>query len=101
MGRKSYVLVGKPGSMKETFGSACHGAGRLMSRHKARKMARGRPLIREFEDRGIYLRSAGRATLVEEIPEAYKDVTEVVQVVESAGLAGKVAELRPLAVLKG
>lgn len=101
MGRCSYVLAGAAGTMTETFGSTCHGAGRVMSRHQARRLARGRPLVREFEDRGIFLRSAGRATLVEEIPEAYKDVTEVVDVVVGAGLATKVAQLRPLAVIKG
>jgi tRNA-splicing ligase RtcB len=101
MGRRSYVLSGQAGAMEQTFGSACHGAGRVMSRHQAKKLARGRPLVREFEDRGIYLRSAGKRTLVEEIPEAYKDVSEVVDVVDAAGLARKVAELRPLAVLKG
>jgi len=101
MGRRSYVLAGAEGALAATFGSACHGAGRLMSRHQAKRMARGRPLIREFEDRGIFLRGAGRATLVEEIPEAYKDVTEVVDVVHGAGLASKVAQLRPLAVIKG
>jgi tRNA-splicing ligase RtcB len=101
MGRRSYVLAGEAGAMEETFGSACHGAGRVMSRHQAKKLARGRPLVREFQDRGIHLRSAGKATLVEEIPEAYKDVSEVVNVVDKAGLARKVAELRPLAVLKG
>ncbi len=101
MGRRSYVLAAQPGAMEETFGSACHGAGRVMSRHQAKKLARGRALVREFEDRGIYLRSAGKRTLVEEIPEAYKDVSEVVDVVDAAGLARKVAELRPLAVVKG
>jgi tRNA-splicing ligase RtcB len=101
MGRRSYVLSGEAGAMEETFGSACHGAGRVMSRHQAKKLARGRPLVREFEDRGIYLRSAGKRTLVEEIPEAYKDVSQVVDVVDAAGLARKVAELRPLAVVKG
>ncbi|MDP3938350.1 MAG: RtcB family protein [Deltaproteobacteria bacterium] len=101
MGRRSYVLAGAEGALSATFGSACHGAGRVMSRNEARRVARGRELVREFEERGIFLRGAGRATLVEEIPEAYKDVTEVVDVVEGAGLARKVAELRPLAVIKG
>jgi tRNA-splicing ligase RtcB len=101
MGRRSYVLVGEAGAMKETFGSACHGAGRLMSRTQAKKAARGRAVERELEARGIFVRGAGRSTIVEEIPEAYKDVGDVVGVVEGAGLARRVAELRPLAVVKG
>ena len=101
MGRCSYVLVGQRAAMEETFGSACHGAGRVMSRHQAKKVARGRAIIQEFEARGIYLRGAGMSTLVEEIPEAYKDVSQVVHTVEGAGLARRVAQLKPLAVVKG
>lgn len=101
MGRYSYVLIGTRQGAEETFASSCHGAGRLMSRTQAKKSARGRPIIQELEERGIYVRSAGRATLMEEIPEAYKDVRDVVDVVHGAGISRKVAQLRPLAVIKG
>jgi len=101
MGRYSYVLVGARGSMEESFGSACHGAGRVMSRAAAKRAAKGRPLIRELEDRGVVVRSAGMATVAEEMPEAYKDVADVVEVVDGAGLARKVARLVPLGVIKG
>lgn len=101
MGRYSYVLIGTQLGGEETFASSCHGAGRAMSRTQAKKSARGRAIVRELEDRGIYVRSAGRATLMEEIPEAYKDVSDVVQVVDGAGISAKVAQLRPLGVIKG
>jgi tRNA-splicing ligase RtcB len=101
MGRYSYVLVGTDRAYEETFGSTCHGAGRVMSRRKARKTAGARPIAREMEQQGIFVRAAGRATLVEEIPEAYKDVAEVVDVVQGAGISRKVAQLRPLGVIKG
>lgn len=101
MGRYSYVLVGTAAAMNETFGSICHGAGRVLSRHAAKKAARGRNIISELADRGIQLRAAGRATVAEEISEAYKDVTEVVSVVQQAGIGRIVARLRPLAVIKG
>ncbi|HHT9125395.1 MAG TPA: RtcB family protein [Candidatus Brocadiia bacterium] len=101
MGRCSYVLVGTSGAYKETFGSSCHGAGRVMSRNQATKVAKGRHIARELEDSGIIVHAASRATLVEEIPEAYKDVTEVVDVVHHAGIGKKVAQLRPLGVIKG
>jgi tRNA-splicing ligase RtcB len=87
--------------MDETFGSTCHGAGRLLSRHAAKKAARGRSIEREMEERGVVVRSDGHATLAEEIPEAYKDVTEVVDVVDRAGLSRKVAKLVPIGVIKG
>ncbi len=101
MGRYSYVLVGTETALKETFGSTCHGAGRLMSRHQAQKVAKGRAIIRELEDRGIYVRGAGKATIREEIPEAYKDVSDVVNVVHQAGIGKKVARLKPMGVIKG
>ncbi|MBN1843197.1 MAG: RtcB family protein [Deltaproteobacteria bacterium] len=101
MGRYSYVLVGTDTAMKETFGSTCHGAGRLLSRHQAKKVAKGRAIVRELEDKGIYVRSAGKGTLAEEIPEAYKDVSSVVNVVHNAGIGKKVARLKPLGVIKG
>lgn len=101
MGRCSYVLLGTEEGYRETFGSACHGAGRRLSRHQALKAGKGRAIVRELEDRGIAVRGASKATLVEEIPEAYKDVTEVVEVLCQAGICRKVAKLLPLVVVKG
>jgi len=101
MGRCSYVLVGTDKAFTDTFGSTCHGAGRVMSRHKAKRAAKGRAITRELEDKGIIVRSAGRNTIVEEISEAYKDVTEVVDVVHNAGISKKVAKLVPIGVIKG
>ncbi len=101
MGRYSYILVGTETALQETFGSSCHGAGRLMSRHQAIKAAKGRSISREMENRGIYVRAAGRETLVEEIPDAYKDVSQVVEIVHNAGIGKKVAKLKPLGVMKG
>jgi tRNA-splicing ligase RtcB len=101
MGRYSYVLVGAPGSMLETFGSTCHGAGRVMSRTAAVKAARGRSIGEELRARGIIARASGRESLAEEMSEAYKDVKKVVEVVERAGLSRIVARLRPLGVVKG
>jgi tRNA-splicing ligase RtcB len=101
MGRYSYVLAGSPAAYEETFGSSCHGAGRRMSRHKAKKAARGRSLFREMEERGVVVMAAGMATVAEEMPEAYKDVSDVVDVVARAGISRKVAQLRPMGVVKG
>jgi tRNA-splicing ligase RtcB len=101
MGRCSYVLVGTSRAMEETFGSTCHGAGRVMSRHQAVKAARGRAIVRELEDKGIIVKGASRGTIVEEIPDAYKDVNEVVNVVHHAGISRKVAKLVPMGVIKG
>jgi tRNA-splicing ligase RtcB len=101
MGRYSYVLVGTETALKETFGSTCHGAGRTMSRRQAQKAARGRAIIRELEDRGIFVRGAGEGTIREEISEAYKDVSDVVNVVHQAGIGKKVARLKPMGVIKG
>ena len=101
MGRYSYVLVGTEQAMAETFGSTCHGAGRVMSRQQAMRVSKGRAIIRELEDQGITIRSAGKATVREEIPEAYKDVSQVVDVVSGAGISKKVARLRPMGVIKG
>jgi len=101
MGRYSYVLLGTEQAYAETFGSTCHGAGRVMSRQAAKKAARGRGVLRELEDRGIIVRGAGLGTVVEEISEAYKDVAQVVEVVHQAGLSKKVARLRPMGVVKG
>lgn len=101
MGRYSYVLVGTERAMEETFGSTCHGAGRVMSRHQAIKAAKGRAVARELEDKGIIVKGASRGTIVEEIPEAYKDVNDVVNIVHHAGISLKVAKLIPMGVVKG
>jgi tRNA-splicing ligase RtcB len=101
MGRCSYVLVGTEQAFRETFGSTCHGAGRVMSRHQAIKASKGRSISKELEEKGIVIRGASKATLVEEIPEAYKDVNNVVNVVHGAGISKKVVRLRPLGVIKG
>jgi tRNA-splicing ligase RtcB len=101
MGTHSYVLVGTQQAMDETFGSTCHGAGRVMSRHKALDATKGRAVHRELEDRGIYVRCASEKTLREEVPEAYKDVDEVVDTVHCAGIGKKVVRMRPLGVIKG
>jgi len=101
MGRCSYVLVGTERAMIETFGSTCHGAGRVMSRHQAIKAAKGRAITRELADKGIIVKGASRGTIVEEIPDAYKDVTEVVNVVHYAGISRKVVKLVPMGVIKG
>ncbi len=101
MGRYSYVLVGTEQAFGETFGSTCHGAGRRMSRRAAKKAARSRNLPKELAAQGILVRAASRATIDEEMPEAYKDVREVVDVVAGAGIGRKVVQLRPMAVVKG
>lgn len=101
MGRYSYVLIGEAPSMDLTFGSSCHGAGRMMSRHAAAKLCKGRNIPKEMALLGITVRGASIATVVEEVSEAYKDVAEVVDVVEGAGLSKKVAKLTPLGVIKG
>jgi len=101
MGRASWVLVGAEGSMKKTFGTTCHGAGRVMSRTAAIQHARGRRIDQELAQQGIIARCRNWKGLAEEQPAAYKDVSVVVDVVERAGLARKVARLRPLGVVKG
>jgi tRNA-splicing ligase RtcB len=101
MGRYSFVLRGTEGAMQETFGSTCHGAGRVQSRTQAKKASKGRSLHRELEDRGIFVMAASRETLAEEAPEAYKDVSQVVEVVHRAGISQRVAKLRPWGVVKG
>lgn len=101
MGRYSYVLTGTQKAMDETFGSTCHGAGRLMSRHKAMAVARGRNVVREMSEKGIVIIGQSRGTLGEEISEAYKDVAEVVEVCVQAGISRKVVQLRPLGCIKG
>jgi tRNA-splicing ligase RtcB len=101
MGRASWVLAGQQGSMEQTFGSACHGAGRVMSRHAAVRQAQGRRIDHELRERGIIACGRSWKGLAEEQPDAYKDVDVVVDVVEQAGLAKKVARLRPIGVIKG
>jgi len=101
MGRYSFLLVGEPKAMEETFGSVCHGAGRAMSRGEARRHVRGEEVRRRLADKGIVAMARSSKGLAEEYSDAYKDVAEVVEVVEKAGLARKVCRLRPLGVIKG
>lgn len=101
MGRCSYVLVGTEKAYSDTFGSTCHGAGRVMSRNQATKVAKGRSIAQELKEKGILVRADSRATLDEELSEAYKDVTKVVDIVQHAGISKKVAQLKPLCVIKG
>ena len=101
MGRASWVLAGGAGAMEHSFGSSCHGAGRVMSRTTAIKRAKGRRIDQELAEQGVVARCRHWKGLAEEQPDAYKDVSVVVDVVHRAGLAGKVARLRPLGVVKG
>ena len=101
MGTHSFVCVGTSATMRETFGSTCHGAGRMMSRSRAKKVARGRRIDEELSRQGIVVMATGKATLAEEMPSAYKDVADVVSVMERAGIARRVARLTPLGVVKG
>lgn len=101
MGTGSYVLAGTDKAFAETFGSTCHGAGRLMSRTQATKASRGRSIAREMADKGIIIMASGKGTLHEEIPEAYKNLDQVVDVVHKAGISKKVAKLRALGCIKG
>lgn len=101
MGTASFVLAGRAGSLERSFGTTCHGAGRRMSRTAVRKQVEGGALRRRLEDQGIAVRAHSSRGLAEEAPEAYKDVERVVAIVERAGLAARVARLRPIGVLKG
>jgi len=101
MGTCSYVLVGTEQAMKETFGSSCHGAGRSKSRTQAKKETSADQLLEEMKVKGIFVRGETKSGLTEEKPDAYKDVSQVVEVVHGAGIARKVAKLVPLAVMKG
>ncbi|HEV1995598.1 MAG TPA: RtcB family protein [Candidatus Acidoferrum sp.] len=101
MGTASYVLVGTERAMEETFGTVCHGAGRAMSRTAAKRGRDARVETQKLEAQGIILRAATRDGILEEIPEAYKDIDAVIDVVHRAGLARKVARLRPMGVIKG
>ncbi|MGD9127301.1 MAG: RtcB family protein [Planctomycetia bacterium] len=101
MGRESWVLTGQPASMELSFGSSCHGAGRVMSRTAAIKASKGRRIEQELADRGVTARCRHWKGLAEEQPEAYKDVSQVVETVHQAGLAKKAVRLRPIGVVKG
>jgi len=101
MGRTSFILAGTQEAMKTTFGSTCHGAGRVMSRQQALRTTTAGDVVRRLEQKGILIKAASRGTIVEEFPEAYKDVAEVVDVVRRAGIATPVARLEPMGVIKG
>ena len=101
MGTASYVLTGTSKAMDETFGSTCHGAGRVLSRTAAKRQSRGRSIHREMADKGIIVRWSGKSILAEEMPDAYKNISQVVGAVHGAGISKKVAKLRPMAVIKG
>jgi tRNA-splicing ligase RtcB len=101
MARYSYVLIGAEGALRRTFGSTCHGAGRLMSRAQAKRESRGRDLFGEMHDHGVIVRAAGKRTVAEEMPYAYKDVADVVEVMAGAGVSEKVFRLKPVGVIKG
>jgi tRNA-splicing ligase RtcB len=101
MGTASWVLLGTEGSMQQSFGSTCHGAGRVMSRKQAKREVRGGELRMSLEARGIHIRAGSLPGLAEEAPQAYKDVDRVVDVVSNAGIARKVARLKPVVVIKG
>ena len=101
MGRYSYLLAGQQGSMEETFGSSCHGAGRVMSRSQAIRISKDRLIHKELEAKGIIAMARGKTGLAEEQPEAYKDVNDVVRVVDKAGISKRVVRMRPIGVIKG
>ena len=101
MGRASYLLIGTEKALSETWGSTCHGAGREMSRHKAIREAKGRSISKEMREKGIIVRARKENTLAEEMSEAYKDVNDVVEVVDKAGISHKISKMRPLGVVKG
>jgi tRNA-splicing ligase RtcB len=101
MGTASYILLGTKKAMEETFGSTCHGAGRVLSRKKAMHATGGRNITSELNEKGIYVMAKSIKTIREEAPEAYKDIDEVVDVVERAGISKKAAKMLPMAVIKG
>lgn len=101
MGTHSYVLVGTEKAMEETFGSTCHGAGRTLSRHKAKKMMSAEEAVNKLRERGVFIQATTKSGITEEIPEAYKNVSQVVEVVHQAGISTKVAKLKPIGVIKG
>lgn len=101
MGTESFLLVGTERALRETFGSTCHGAGRVMSRHAAKRATDANEVIQRLRKKGIIVKGATKATVVEETPEAYKDVDEVTKCVHQAGISIRVARMRPLGVVKG
>jgi tRNA-splicing ligase RtcB len=101
MGTASYVLKGGPAAMELTFGSACHGAGRVMSRSRAKKELRGEEIQKELKSEGIVVRATQPSLIAEEAPEVYKSSSDVVDVVHDLGIATKVARLLPMGVVKG
>jgi tRNA-splicing ligase RtcB len=101
MGRYSFVLLGTARAMEQTFGTTCHGAGRLMSRAQAKKAGKGLDLRAELARRGVVVRAQSMGGVAEVMPWAYKDVADVVDVVDGAGIARRVAKLRPIVVVKG
>lgn len=101
MGRYSFVAVGTENAMHETFGSTCHGAGRVKSRHQALKAGKGKDLVGDLKKRGVVIQARGMRTIAEEMPYAYKDVANVIDVMHKANISRKVARLRPLGVIKG
>lgn len=101
MGRYSYVALGTEAAMKETFGSTCHGAGRVQSRGAAKRSLRGADVARALADKGITVKAGSLASLAEEASEAYKDVGDVVDITHKAGISLKVARTKPVGVVKG
>jgi tRNA-splicing ligase RtcB len=101
MGTSSYILAGTEEGMHQAFGSACHGAGRAMSRTQAKKKWHGRDVVRMLEEQGVMVRGHSFSGLAEEAPESYKDVGEVVDAAHHAGLARMVARVKPIACVKG
>lgn len=101
MGRYSFVCTGTDRALNETFGSTCHGAGRVLSRNQAKRAAHNRDLFREMSSKGIVVQARGKATMAEEMPEAYKDVAGVVNIMHNSGICNKVVRLKPLGVIKG
>lgn len=101
MGRYSYIAVGTERAMEETFGSTCHGAGRLKSRSAAKKSLRGADVARDLASRGIAVQTGNIASLAEEAPAAYKDVAGIVRITEDAGISPRVVRVRPIGVIKG
>ena len=101
MGTASWILVGQEAAMEQTFGTVCHGAGRAMSRSAAKRSQYAQGAKERLRKQGIFVKSQTREGISEEIPEAYKDVDAVIEVVHSEGLAKKVAKLRPMGVIKG
>jgi tRNA-splicing ligase RtcB (3'-phosphate/5'-hydroxy nucleic acid ligase) len=101
IGTDSYILLGTQKGLESSFSSSCHGAGRVLSRHKAIKNAAGRSISSELQDIGIIARAVSKKTLVEEMPEAYKNIDKIVDVMQGTGITEKIARLSPLGAIKG